>query len=170
MESLLWAASCMRNIRITSIRFETDCSDLVDMTENPMDWPKFTAEIEAFQRLHEDFEDVSLSHILRSRNGRADALAKNARTRGYLFFHIDQTRTDGDALSRIGSSVLHLICKRLFLARVKRLQVGEWRFHENFSFTPATGKYRPTSHKFKLHYMWILLTLPFFNFYLTTLL
>ncbi|CAN6967973.1 unnamed protein product [Brassica oleracea var. botrytis] len=45
---------------------------------------------------------------------------------------------------------IHCTCKRLFLARVKRLQVGEWRFHENFSFTPATGKYRPTSHKFKL--------------------
>ena len=109
MEGLLWAASCMRSRRITSIRFETDCSDLVDMTENPMDWPAFTAEIEAFQRLHEDFEDVSLSHISRSRNGRADALVKNARTRGYLFSHIDQTRTDGDVLRRIGSSVLHLI-------------------------------------------------------------
>ena len=92
-----------------SIRFETDCSDLVDMTENLIDWPTFTAEIEAFQRLHEDFEDVSLSHIPRSQNGRADALAKNARTRGYLFSHIDHTRTDGDALRRIGSSVLHLI-------------------------------------------------------------
>ncbi|KAG2241697.1 hypothetical protein Bca52824_090270 [Brassica carinata] len=45
---------------------------------------------------------------------------------------------------------IHCTCKRLFLARVKRLQVGEWRFHENFSFTPTTGKYRPTSHKFKL--------------------
>ncbi|CAN6826531.1 unnamed protein product [Brassica oleracea] len=45
---------------------------------------------------------------------------------------------------------IHCTCKRLFLARVKRLQIGEWRFLENFSVTPATGKYRPTSHKFKL--------------------
>ncbi|KAL0785601.1 hypothetical protein Bca101_001847 [Brassica carinata] len=29
-----------------------------------------------YQRLQEDFENVNLSHILRSRNGRADALAK----------------------------------------------------------------------------------------------
>ena len=79
------------------------------MTENPIDWPAFMAEIEAFQKLHEDFEDVSLSHIPRSRNGRADALAKNARTRGYLFSHIDQIRTNGDVLRRISSSVLHLI-------------------------------------------------------------
>ena len=109
LEGLLWAASCMRNKRITSIQFKTDCSDLMDMTENPIDWPAFMAEIEAFQKLHEDFEDVSLSHIPRSRNGRADALAKNARARGYLFSHIDQTRTDGSAPRRIGSSVLHLI-------------------------------------------------------------
>ncbi|RID65048.1 hypothetical protein BRARA_D00270 [Brassica rapa] len=109
MEGLLWAASCMRDRGITSIRFETDCSDLVDMTTNPMDWPAFATEIEVFQRLQENFEDVSLSHIPRSRNGRADALAKEARTRGYVFSHIDQTRTDGDALRRIGTSVLHLI-------------------------------------------------------------
>ena len=63
MESLLWATSCMRDMRITSIGFEIDCSDLVDMTNNPMDWPTFATEIEVFQRLQENFEDVSLSHI-----------------------------------------------------------------------------------------------------------
>lgn len=109
MEGLLWAASCMRDKGITAVRFETDCMDLVDMTTNPMDWPAFATEIEVFQRLQEDFEDVRLSHIPRSRNGRADGLAKDARTRGFIFFHIDQTRTDGDAPRRINSSALHLI-------------------------------------------------------------
>lgn len=109
MEGLLWAASCMRDRRITSVRFETDCSDLVEMTTNPMDWPAFTTEIEALQRLQEDFEDVSLSHIPRSQNGRADALAKEARIKCYIFSHIDQTRVDGDTLRRIGLSTLHLI-------------------------------------------------------------
>ena len=70
MEGILWAASCMRDKSITSVRFETDCTDLVDMTTNPMDWPAFAAEIELFQRLHDDFEDVRLSHNPRSRNGR----------------------------------------------------------------------------------------------------
>ncbi|KAF3537489.1 hypothetical protein F2Q69_00018556 [Brassica cretica] len=37
MECLLWTASCMRDTRITSIRFETDWSDLVDMTTNSED-------------------------------------------------------------------------------------------------------------------------------------
>ncbi|XP_018489964.2 uncharacterized protein LOC108860596 [Raphanus sativus] len=45
---------------------------------------------------------------------------------------------------------IHCTCKRIFVARVKKLQVGEWRLLENFSVTSATGKYRPTSHKFKL--------------------
>ena len=54
-----------RDMRITSIRFETNCSDLVDMTTNPVDWPTFATEIEVFQRLHEDFDDVSMSQFLK---------------------------------------------------------------------------------------------------------
>lgn len=38
-------------------------SDLVDMMTNLVDWSTFATEIEVFQRLHEDFEDVNLSHI-----------------------------------------------------------------------------------------------------------
>ncbi|CAN7042359.1 unnamed protein product, partial [Brassica rapa subsp. trilocularis] len=40
--------------------------------------------------------------------------------------------------------------KRNFFPRVKNLQVGQWRFIENFSVTPANGKYGPTSHKYKM--------------------
>ena len=50
----------MKDKGITAVRFETDCMDLVDMITNPMDWPAFATEIEVFQRLHEDFEDVRL--------------------------------------------------------------------------------------------------------------
>ena len=109
MKGLLWAVSSMRDKRVTLIRFETDCSDLVDMITNPEDWPTFTTEIDMLQRLQDDFEDVSLSHIPQSKNGCADALAKKARTRGYIFSHIDQTQTDGDAPRRINSSGHHLI-------------------------------------------------------------
>ncbi|XP_018463807.1 uncharacterized protein LOC108834986 [Raphanus sativus] len=109
MDGLLWAISCMRERRFTSIRFETDCSDLVDMTTNPEEWPTFATEIDMFHRLQDSFEDVTFNHIPRSRNGRADALAKEARMKGYIFSHIDQTRTDGDAPRRINSSRPHLI-------------------------------------------------------------
>lgn len=52
-----------------------------EMTTNPLDWPIFATEIEEFQRLKADFEDVRLSHIFRSKNSRADTLAKEVRNR-----------------------------------------------------------------------------------------
>ncbi|KAF8077119.1 hypothetical protein N665_1061s0020 [Sinapis alba] len=60
MEGLIWATACIRNMRITSVKFETDCSDLVEMITEPTLWPAFASEIEIFQRLKEDFEDISL--------------------------------------------------------------------------------------------------------------
>lgn len=109
IEGLLWTASCMRDRKIISIRFETDWSDLVDMTINPEDWPTSTTEIEVFQRLQEDFEDVNMFHILRSSNARTDALAKEARIKSYVFSHINHIRPDGGAPQRIGSSDHHFI-------------------------------------------------------------
>lgn len=76
MEGLPRAASCMRDMNIILIRFDTDCSDLVDITINLSDWPSFATKIEVFQRLHKNLEDVSMSHIPRSRNDRTDTLAK----------------------------------------------------------------------------------------------
>ncbi|CAN6930060.1 unnamed protein product [Brassica oleracea var. botrytis] len=49
-----------------------------------------------------------------------------------------------------GVKIIHCTCKRLFLARVQKLQVGQWRFIENFALTAAAGKYQPTSHKYKM--------------------
>ena len=89
--------------------FETDCSDLVDMTTNSVHWPTFATEIKVFQRLNEDFENVNISHIFRSMNSQADALEKETRTKCYIFSHIDQTRSDGSAPWRISSSDHHLI-------------------------------------------------------------
>ncbi|KAF3594169.1 hypothetical protein DY000_02022260 [Brassica cretica] len=54
---------------------------------------------------------------------------------------------------KMGSKI-HCTCKRVFLARVKKLHVGQWMFLENFSFYPATGMYRPTSHKYKMSITW----------------
>ncbi|KAH0902838.1 hypothetical protein HID58_042341 [Brassica napus] len=49
--------------------------------------------------------------------------------------------------NKTGVQIIHCTCKRLFLARVQKLQVGQWRFIENFALTAAAGKYQPTSHK-----------------------
>lgn len=43
MESLHWVAFSMKDMRITSIRFEMDGSDLMDTIFNPMDWPAFAS-------------------------------------------------------------------------------------------------------------------------------
>ena len=109
MKGLLWAVSCMRDMRIRSIFFEMECSDLVDMTTKPMDLPTFASETEAFQRLREDFEEVRLIDIPRNTNVQEDSLAKEARTRGYIFSLVDQTRTGGDALRIMGSSDQNLV-------------------------------------------------------------
>lgn len=81
----------MRDMRIPSICFETDYSDLVDMTVNPMDWPAFASKINVLRTLHEESEELSLIHILRARNGRENSLAKESKTRGCIFSHINQT-------------------------------------------------------------------------------
>ncbi|KAF3517791.1 hypothetical protein DY000_02061336 [Brassica cretica] len=42
--------------------------------------------------------------------------------------------------NKTGVQIIHCTCKRLFLARVQKLQVGQWRFIENFTLTAAAGK------------------------------
>ena len=44
-----------------------DCSDLLDMTTSPMEWPSFASKIDDFQSLHDNFESVNLYHILGER-------------------------------------------------------------------------------------------------------
>ena len=58
MEGLIWTASCMRDMKISSIWFETDCSYLVDMSTNSMDWPAFASKIDAFRSLQDNFENL----------------------------------------------------------------------------------------------------------------
>ncbi|CAG7885570.1 unnamed protein product [Brassica rapa] len=45
---------------------------------------------------------------------------------------------------------IHYTYKRIFFPRFKKLQVGQWRFIENFFVTPSGGKYKPTSHEYKI--------------------
>ncbi|XP_018463519.1 uncharacterized protein LOC108834691 [Raphanus sativus] len=94
MEGLIWAMSCLREFSCDVIHMETDCSDLVDMIANPTDWPAFNSELVSFRLIRARFSDFSISHIPRSRNTRADSLAKEARCSGVLFTHIDQTQPD----------------------------------------------------------------------------
>lgn len=98
MEGLIWALFCLREVQCTVIHMETDCSDLVDMIANPTDWPAFASELASFRLLRAGFQDFSIAHIPRTRNVRADSLAKEARNSGVLFSHIDQTQPDRASL------------------------------------------------------------------------
>ncbi|KAF3488024.1 hypothetical protein F2Q69_00054809 [Brassica cretica] len=53
--------------------------------------------------------------------------------------------TGGDSVQFIladkTGAKIHCTCKRLFLARVKKLQIGAWRFIENFAVTPDGGNF-----------------------------
>ncbi|KAL0857500.1 hypothetical protein Bca101_062654 [Brassica carinata] len=105
MEGLIWAISCLRELQCTVIHMETDCSDLVEMLDNPADWPAFASELVSFRLLKDGFSGFSISHIPRTRNGRADSLAKEARISGTLFIHIDQTQPDRASLRNDSDSI-----------------------------------------------------------------
>ncbi|CAF2046778.1 unnamed protein product [Brassica napus] len=68
------------------------------MTINLEDWPTFAPEIEMLQRLHVDFEDVSLIHILRGMNERADTLAHSPIRRSPPAVSSGNTTIDPDPL------------------------------------------------------------------------
>ena len=95
IKGLIWAMLCLREFHCTAIHMETDCSDLVEMLDNSADWPAFASELVSFRLLKDGFSDFSISRIPRTRNLCADSLAKEARISGTLFFHIDQTQSDG---------------------------------------------------------------------------
>ena len=94
MEGLIWAKLCLREFHCTAIHMETDCSNLVEMLDNPAVWPAFVSELVSFRLLKDGFSDFSISCIPRTRNLRAYSLAKEAIISGTLFFHIDQTQSD----------------------------------------------------------------------------
>lgn len=47
LQGLVWAMQCMLELNFLCVSFETDCKDLLAITENPEDWPAFHAELRA---------------------------------------------------------------------------------------------------------------------------
>ncbi|ESQ34668.1 hypothetical protein EUTSA_v10009844mg [Eutrema salsugineum] len=86
LESLLWAMSCIKDRLTLSVHFQTDCLDLVNMSESPSDWPSFLSELEVFRNLRESFINFTLSHIPRSSNVRTDILAKKSSSKRHFLF------------------------------------------------------------------------------------
>ncbi|KAG7572209.1 Reverse transcriptase zinc-binding domain [Arabidopsis suecica] len=94
LETLLWTMKCLVAIPMTSILLLTDCTDLIEMTSNPEEWPTFSTELVDFGYYRELFSSFRLQYIPRSGNSSADHLAKCARGRGFCFSHVSSTVPD----------------------------------------------------------------------------
>ena len=87
-DSLLWAMECMISIGNTSGAFASDCANLISILENQDEWPTFAAELTSYRSLVLSFPFFHIRFLPRSSNTRADCLAKKARARNSLFFHV----------------------------------------------------------------------------------
>ncbi|CDY18969.1 BnaC01g20990D [Brassica napus] len=86
-QSLLWAMKSSIQLDHSSMTFETDCLQLVNLLEedNEDKWPSLLAEFEEFHLICSMFTFCSISFISRSLKFQADRLAKGARSRGFSF-------------------------------------------------------------------------------------
>ncbi|CAN6867929.1 unnamed protein product, partial [Brassica oleracea] len=64
-----------------SIRFETDCLQLLKLVQKLEEWPAMVNEVEDILIQARMFDNFSISYIPRGMNHRADCLAKAARSR-----------------------------------------------------------------------------------------
>ncbi|XP_013709134.2 uncharacterized protein LOC125594011 [Brassica napus] len=90
-QTLLWAMKSSLQLDHSSMTFETDCLQLVNLIEEDDEdkWPSLLAEFDEFHLIRSMFTFCSISFISRSLNIRADLLAKGARTRGFTFSHVN---------------------------------------------------------------------------------
>ncbi|XP_010445465.1 PREDICTED: uncharacterized protein LOC104728135 [Camelina sativa] len=89
IEALVWAMRCMIGADNQSVVFLTDCSDLVKMMFSPSEWPAFTPYLDDSQADKEEFTSFSLVYVPRSQNGKADNLARRARTVPHLVTYVN---------------------------------------------------------------------------------
>ena len=82
-EGLLWAMQEILKLGNRTIRFESDCEQLVKLLEDKEDWPAMAPEIDEIQALSAEFTEISTAYIPRSTNVRADSLAKGGRSRAF---------------------------------------------------------------------------------------
>ncbi|XP_022553113.2 uncharacterized protein LOC111203536 [Brassica napus] len=79
-EGLIWAMQEVLKTRNRSVQFEMDCKQLVKLIQSEEDWPSMAAEIDEIKALSLAFLEISIIHIPRSSNVRADSLAKGGRS------------------------------------------------------------------------------------------
>ncbi|CAA7030927.1 unnamed protein product [Microthlaspi erraticum] len=90
--SLIWAMKMVKQLGFSSMRFESDCLELVRLLDDEDDWPSLAAEIEEYCSTLVSFQFCSLVYIPCVLNVRADALAKAARARENICLHVNSTQ------------------------------------------------------------------------------
>ncbi|CAA7021908.1 unnamed protein product [Microthlaspi erraticum] len=66
-----------------------DCAELVKMVAKPEDWPAFEALLEEVEKCKRKFHVFSLTHIPRTKNTKADKLARSARDQPYDVYYVN---------------------------------------------------------------------------------
>ena len=100
-QTLLWAMRSSIQLDHSSVNFKTDCLQLVNLLEEDDEdkWPSLLAEFDEFHLIRSMFTFCSISFIPRSQNIRADHLAKGARSRGFMFSHVNTQLPDWMAVA-----------------------------------------------------------------------
>lgn len=88
-ESLVWAMEELSSRGFQQVRLESDCQQLVHVINFSKKWLALEPELDAIEALRTSFISFSLSFIPRSLNFRADALAKEARSRELHYMLVD---------------------------------------------------------------------------------
>ncbi|CAA7020406.1 unnamed protein product [Microthlaspi erraticum] len=89
LESLVWAMQSMLTHNKRQMNFQTDCSELVTMVSKPQDWPAFAILLEEVEKCKRSFQAFSLTHIPRTKNTKADKLARSARDQPYDVYYVN---------------------------------------------------------------------------------
>ncbi|CAA7027943.1 unnamed protein product [Microthlaspi erraticum] len=100
-QALLWAMKASLQMGYTSMRFESDCLQLIKLVEDEEEWPSMASELDDLFFTRSLFQNFSIVFIPRTRNIRADALSKQARGRGVSFSHVDPIVPIGTAATVI---------------------------------------------------------------------
>ena len=94
MEALRWAMECMMNLHQFQVTFATDCSQLVKMVSEPEDWPAFESYRHDIKLLKTRFTSSEIIHVPRTKNQKADRLARCARKQSSFVVHMDAELPD----------------------------------------------------------------------------
>ncbi|CAA7062614.1 unnamed protein product [Microthlaspi erraticum] len=71
------------------MNFQTDCAQMVKMVSNPTEWPAFAILLEEVEKCKRMFQAFSLSYIPKTKNTKADKLARSAQDQPHDVYYIN---------------------------------------------------------------------------------